>query len=47
MSNEEIDLFVFIIQASKSQLIHLQREVSTAKINELDCAIQKIIDLMD
>lgn len=43
MSNEEI--YVFILQTSKSQLIELLH-VSAAD-NELDQAIQKVIDLMD
>lgn len=45
MSNEEIKLF--IIQTSKGQLILLQQEVSSTNLNELDYAIQKIINLMD
>jgi hypothetical protein len=47
MSNEDIEIFVFIIQTSRSQLINLQQEVSSANIHELDYAIQKIINLMD
>lgn len=48
MSNEE--LYEIILQTSKSELMILLQEISSAKSNELDNAIQrinKIINLME
>lgn len=45
MSNEEIQNI--LLQASKSQLIHLQQELITTNMHEVAYALRKIIDLTD